>query len=168
MNTAMESLASNGPASQAGRLQLLTFQLGADSYAMDIAKVREIIQAPSMTPVPMMPSCVKGVINLRGTVVPIVDLKGRLGLDASSRARRPCIIILDVDAGGDRTRMGLWVDSVSEVVELGADDLEPAPTFGNPVAREFIHGIGNVRDRFVAILDAERILRVNDLLGLAH
>ena len=153
---------------QAGRLQLLTFQLGADTFAVDIAKVREIIQAPSMTPVPMMPACVKGVINLRGTVVPIVDLKGRLGLDALSRARRPCIIILDVDAGAERTRVGLWVDSVSEVVDLDVDDLEPPPTFGNPVAREFIQAIGKVRDHFVAILDAERVLRVSDLLELAQ
>lgn len=164
----MDTQSYGGVQDQAGRLQLLTFQLGADTFAMDIAKVREIIQATSMTPVPMMPACVKGVINLRGTVVPIVDLKGRLGLDSPTGARRPCIIILDVDAGAERTRAGLWVDSVSEVVDLGGDDLGPPPTFGNPVAREFILGIGNVRDRFVAILDAERILRVSELLELSH
>lgn len=147
----------------AAAAQLLTFALGDEAYALDIRAVREIIQVGPMTPVPLMPGFVRGVINLRGAVVPVIDLHARFGRAPATLGKKSCIVIFDATRDGERTELGLLVDAVSEVVDMAADAVEPAPDFGAPVRRDFIRAIGKRGDRFVVILDPERAFDIADL-----
>jgi purine-binding chemotaxis protein CheW len=130
----------------------LTFGLGDEVFAMDIRTVREIIQYGPVTLVPLMPDFVRGVINLRGAVVPVIDLQARFGRPAAEIGRRTCVVIFDAMRGGERVELGLLVDAVREVIGIAADQIEPPPDFGASVAREFILGMGKVVGRFVIIL----------------
>lgn len=147
-------------------LQCLTFLLGDEAFALDIRSVREIIQHGHMTPVPLMPEFVRGVINLRGAVVPVIDLRTRFGRSAAVIGKKTCIVIFDSVRDGERVELGLLVDAVSEVIDIPAGEIEPPPSFGASVRRDFIMGMGKVASRFVIILDPARAFDVEEMAGL--
>jgi purine-binding chemotaxis protein CheW len=148
--------------------QFLTFLLGKEVFAMDIRTVREIIQVGSMTTVPLMPAFVRGVINLRGAVVPVVDLQARFGRPPAEVGKKTCIVIFDSVHQGERVELGLMVDAVSEVIDIAADQIEPPPSFGASVQRDFIRGMGKVANRFVIILEPDRALDIDDMARLCE
>jgi purine-binding chemotaxis protein CheW len=142
--------------------QYLTFLLGEEIYAMDLRAAREIIQHGPMTALPMMPGFVRGVINLRGAALPVIDLQVRFGRAPARVSDKSCIVVFDAERGGRRA-LGLLVDAVRAVIEIAADQIEPPPDFGNALRREFLQGIGKVDDRFVIILDPDTVLDVSEL-----
>jgi purine-binding chemotaxis protein CheW len=148
--------------------QYLTFLLGKEVFAMDIRTVREIIQVGPMTTVPLMPDFVRGVINLRGAVVPVIDLHARFGRAAAQIGKKTCIVIFDAVREGERIELGLLVDAVSEVIEIPAGQIEPPPSFGSAVRRDFIQGMGKVAERFVIILEPDRAFDINDMAQLCE
>lgn len=151
-----------------GGHQFLTFLLGKEVFAMDIRTVREIIQYGPLTLVPLMPDFVRGVINLRGAVVPVIDLHARFGHPAAEIGKKTCIVIFDAVRDGERTELGLLVDAVSEVVDIPAEQIEPPPSFGTAVRRDFIQGMGKLARRFVIILDPDRAFDVDDMARLCE
>ena len=151
-----------------GSAQVLTFLLGEEVYAMDIRTVREIIQVGPMTAVPLMPAFVRGVINLRGAVVPVIDLHARFGRASARLGKKSCIVIFDALRDGERTELGLVVDAVSEVVDIADESVEPPPSFGTAVRREFIRAIGKHGDRFVILLEPDRAFDVDEMAGLCE
>ena len=148
--------------------QYLTFLLADGVFAMDIATVREIIQHGQMTTVPLMPSFVRGVMNLRGAVVPVIDLQARLGKPPATVGKKTCVVIFDAQRDNERVELGLMVDAVSEVIEIPASQIEPTPQFGSAVKREFIKGMGKVDGKFVIILDPEKALNVDEMADLVE
>ena len=148
--------------------QYLTFWLGEEMFALDIRSVREIIQYAPMTRVPLMPAFVRGVINLRGAVVPVIDLHARFGRPAASVGKKTCVVIFDAMRDGERTELGLMVDAVSEVVDIADDAIEPPPNFGTSVRRDFIRAIGRRGDRFVVLLDPDRAFDVDEMAQLCE
>jgi purine-binding chemotaxis protein CheW len=148
--------------------QYLTFSLGDEVFAMDIRTVREIIQYGPMTTVPLMPDFVRGVINLRGAVVPVIDLQARFGRAAAEVGKKTCIVIFDAVRADERVELGLLVDAVSEVIEIAPDQIEPPPNFGTAVRRDFIRGMGKVASRFVIILEPDKAFDVNDMAELCE
>lgn len=163
-NTSMRSAS----APDAGSMQYLTFQLGDEVFAMDIRSVREIIQHASMTVVPLMPNFVRGVINLRGAVVPVIDLQSRFGRSLAVAGKKTCIIIFDGSRDGEKMELGLMVDSVSEVIDIAPDQIEPPPQFGTSIQRDFIFGMGKVEGKFIVILEPERALNIDDMALLTE
>lgn len=148
--------------------QYLSFALGNEVFAMDIRTVREIIQHGSITPVPLMPDFVRGIINLRGAVVPVIDLNARFNRPAARIGKKSCIIIFDASRQGERAELGLLVDSVSEVVEIPAEQIEPVPDFGTSVRREFIRGIGKLHGRFVVLLEPDQAFDIEEMAQLCE
>ena len=151
-----------------GSLQYLTFTLGDDVFAMDIRTVREIIQHAAMTVVPLMPEFVRGVINLRGSVVPVIDLQSRFGRAVAQVGKKTCIVIFDASTEGEKLELGLMVDAVSEVIEIRQSDIEPPPQFGTTIAREYIRGMGKVAGKFIVILEPERALDIEDMAAMVE
>jgi purine-binding chemotaxis protein CheW len=147
--------------------QYLTFQLREEVFAMDIRSVREIIQHATMTVVPLMPGFVRGVINLRGQVVPVIDLQQRLGRTTSVIGKKTCVIIFDVLHDSEKVELGLLVDAVSEVIEIAPANIEQPPQFGASIQRDFILGMGKVGGEFIVILEPERALNIDDMAQLA-
>ena len=143
--------------------QYLTFLLGGEMFSIGILNIKEIIEYGSLTTVPMMPDFIRGVINLRGAVVPVIDLSARFGHAQSSITRRSCIVIIEVETNGEKHDVGVVVDSVSEVLEIPASEIEPAPTFGAKVRADFIAGMGKVNNKFVIILDVDRVLSIDEM-----
>lgn len=135
---------------------------------MDIRTVREIIQYGAMTTVPLMPKFVRGVINLRGAVVPVIDLQARFGRPAAEISKKTCIVIFDALREGERVELGLMVDAVSEVVEIATDQIEPPPSFGGAVKRDFIRGMGKMGNRFVIVLEPDKAFDIEDMARLAE
>ena len=156
------------PGAAEAAAQYLTFMLGEEVFAMDIRTVREIIQCGPMTTVPLMPGFVRGVINLRGAVVPVIDLQSRFGRPAAQLGKKTCIVIFDAVREGERVELGLLVDAVSEVIEIAAEQIEPPPNFGTAVRRDFIRGMGKVANRFVIILEPDKAFDVNEMAGLCE
>lgn len=154
------------PLAAASSQQYLVFTLGDEAFAIDILRIREILEFGQMTTVPLMPASVRGVINLRGAVVPVVDLLARFGRGGATVARRTCVVILEVGSGEDQQVIGVMVDAVNEVIDIPATDIEPAPTFGARIRTDFIAGMGRVNGQFVIILDADRVLSVDELAQL--
>jgi purine-binding chemotaxis protein CheW len=148
--------------------QYLTFGLGKEVFAMDIRTVREIIQYGPTTTVPLMPGFVRGVINLRGAVVPVIDLQARFGRAPALIGKKTCIVIFDAVRSGERVELGLLVDAVSEVIEIAPQQIEPPPNFGTAVRRDFIQGMGKVADRFVIILEPDRAFDVEEMAQLCE
>ncbi|GAC1032930.1 chemotaxis protein CheW [Pseudomonas sp. No.21] len=148
--------------------QYLTFTLADEVFAVGTRSVREIIEYGHLTPVPMMPSCVLGVINLRGGVVPIMDLRQRLGAGHTAISRRSCIVILEVERDDLRQVMGILVEAVNAVVEIAAQDIEPAPRFGARIRTDFIRGMAKLDGRLVVLLDIGQVLSLDDLQRLAE
>ena len=164
------------PALLAEPAQYLTFQLAGEAYAIGILAIKEIIEYHSLTEVPMMPACVRGVINLRGAVVPVMDLQARFGRKPSEVTKRTCIVIVEIEGQGhgedgrerERQVIGVVVDAVNEVLEISPADIEPAPAFGARIRTDFIQGMGKVRGKFVILLDVDHVLSLDDLRALSN
>ncbi|WP_295990929.1 chemotaxis protein CheW [Rugamonas sp.] len=153
--------------------QFLTFMLGEEQFAVGILHIKEIIEYGSLATVPMMPDCVRGVINLRGAVVPVLDLSARFGRGVSAIGKRSCIVILEVgEEEGEHQQakqvLGMLVDAVNAVVDINAADIEPAPSFGTRIRPDFIAGIGKVAGKFVILLDIEHVLASEEIAVLAR
>jgi purine-binding chemotaxis protein CheW len=149
--------------------QYLTFTLGGEAFAIGILAIKEIIEYRQPTAVPMAPPAVCGVINLRGAVVPVMDPRVRFGQPSSPVGKRTCIVIVEVAQGDDeRQVIGVLVDAVSEVLEIPAADIEAPPSFGTRIRGDFIAGIGKVRNKFVILLDVDRVLGGDEALHLAR
>lgn len=146
---------------QAGKY--LTFQLGAETYGLTILRVQEIIGMIDVTHVPRTPSFVRGVINLRGRIIPVVDLRIKFGRDACQDTERTCVVVVEVNRDGTPVTMGIIVDEVSEVLEIRAEQMEPPPSFGGCVETGFILGMGKVGQKVVMLLDADRVLSDQDV-----
>lgn len=149
------------------RAQYLTFSLSGGEYAIAVLRVREIIEHESVTRVPSTPAFVRGVINLRGSVVPVVDLARKFGLAESPVTKRTCIVIVEAESGGDRVVMGVLADAVNQVVEFSSAEIETTPSFGAPIRVDFLKGLGKLGDAFVLILDTDRVLSTEELSGVA-
>lgn len=159
--------------------QYLTFCLGEEMFAIGILSIREILEYGQLTEVPMTPPFIRGVINLRGAVVPVIDLSARFGRPTREVSKRTCIVIIETDAGaasgsdgmdtGPRQtqQMGVVVDAVSEVLEIPPAEIEPPPAFGARIRIDFIQGMGKVAGKFVVILDVARILSLDEVAVLA-
>ena len=144
-------------------MQYLTFRLGDEVFALDITKVREVLDFTTVTRVPRTPEFMRGVINLRGRVVPVVDLRLKFGMSRTENTVNTCIIIVEVMVDGDTTVLGALADSVQEVIDLGPENIEPAPRIGTKLRTEFITGMGKQNDRFVIILDIDRVFSADDI-----
>ncbi|MFA0924781.1 chemotaxis protein CheW [Xanthomonas fragariae] len=144
--------------------QYLTFLLGSEMFGLGILGIKEIIEYRVPTDVPMMPPALRGVINLRGAVVPVMDLQQRFGRNASAITKRSCIVIVEITHGDTHQVLGLLVDAVSEVLEIAPNHIVDTPSFGAGIARDFIHAMGKIGERFVILLDADSVLG-NDALA---
>lgn len=147
--------------------QYLTFSLGEEMFAIGILAIREIIEYGQVTEVPMTPPFIRGVLNLRGAVVPVIDLAVRFGRTPRENTRRTCIVIVEQEGEHGRQDMGVVVDAVSEVLEIPAAEIEPPPEFGSRIRLDFIAGMGKVNGRFVVILDSTRVLSVEEVAVMA-
>lgn len=147
--------------------QYLTFLLGGEMYAIGILNIKEIIEYGQVTEVPMMPAFIRGVINLRGRVVPVIDLQARFGKPSTEISKRSCIVIVEVESDGGHQDVGMVVDAVSEVLEIPASEIEPAPSFGAKIRADFISGMGKVNSKFVILLSVSKVLSVDELSMLS-
>jgi purine-binding chemotaxis protein CheW len=138
--------------------QYLTFTLGSEVFAIGILAIKEIIEYSSLTTVPMMPTYVRGVINLRGAVVPVLDLSVRFGKAPSPVTKKTCIVIIEVSTAGERQDVGVVVDAVDSVLDIPPDQIEPPPAFGARIGTDFIEGMGKVNGRFVILLEVNSVL----------
>ena len=143
--------------------QFLTFKLGDEVFALDITKVREVLDFTTVTKVPRTPEFMRGVINLRGSVVPVVDLRLKFGMTKTESSVNTCIIITEVTVDGDTTILGALADSVQEVLDLDGSHIAPAPKIGTKLKTEFIKGMGKRDDRFIIILDIDKVFSSDEL-----
>jgi purine-binding chemotaxis protein CheW len=144
--------------------KFLTFLLGGEEYGLEILKVQEIIGMMNITPVPRTPMYIRGVINLRGKVIPIVDLRLKFDMEAAERTSETCIIVVEAN----RVQTGIVVDQVSEVLDILSDDIEDTPAFGGEVNTDFILGIGKPEGHVALLLDIDRVLMDGEVAGLAE
>lgn len=159
--------ASPPPTAKAKPGRYLTFTLGRESYGLPVLFVREIIRICPITPVPRMPAYIRGVINLRGKVVPILDLRAKFGLAATAESERACIVVVQLgDSPAHLTLMGAIVDAVEEVVQLNAPEIEGAPDFGGSPDTHYILGIAKVRGTVKTLLDLQRIVQEAGIVSL--
>jgi purine-binding chemotaxis protein CheW len=161
VNPAPQQAAAAAPA------QYLTFVLAGEIYAIGILAIKEIIEYTALTSVPMMPAYLRGVINLRGAVVPVTDLAVRFGKSPSSITKRTCIVIIEIETEGQRHDVGVMVDVVNAVLEIPASEIEPAPAFGAQMRADFIAGMAKVDGKFVILLDVDHILAFEEIQQLA-
>ena len=147
--------------------QYLTFTLQNEVYGLDILRVREILEYSRPTIVPMMPTFVHGVINLRGNVVPVIDLAQRFGRAATTLQPRTCVVIIEIDGEDGPLAIGILVDAVNAVLDMDAAQIEPAPSFGTGLRQDFIRGMARTDVGFIILLDVGRVLSVEDMAGLA-
>lgn len=151
-----------------GQSQYLTFLLGGEMFAIPILNIKEIIEYGSLTTVPMMPSFIRGVINLRGSVVPVVDIALRFGRKAGDVTRRTCIVIIEIETGDEKQDVGVVVDTVSEVLEIPDTEIEQTPSFGAKIRADFIHGMGKINGKFVIILSVNHVLSIDEMATLGQ
>lgn len=147
--------------------QYLTFFLAEEEYAISIQQVKEIIEYTAITKVPKVPHWIRGVINLRGNVVPVVDLAVRFGLDERPTTKTTCIVIVEVRQDSESTVMGVVADAVNQVIELSGEDIEQPPAFGTRVRLEYLAGMGKLGKKFALILNIDRVLSVAELFTVA-
>jgi purine-binding chemotaxis protein CheW len=143
--------------------QFLSFILDGDLYALDISKVREVLEFTSVTKVPRTPEFMRGVINLRGAVVPVVDLRLKFGLPRTEKRINTCIIIVEIEIDGESTVVGALADSVQEVMDLEPGQIDPPPRIGTRLDTAFISGMGKRDDRFIVLLDIDKVFSVDEL-----
>ncbi len=143
--------------------QFLTFRLAEDIFAIDVIMAKEVLDFTGVTRVPQTPAYMLGVINLRGSVVPVVDMRLKFGMAAKEKTRDSCIIVVEVDVDGEPVTVGALADSVQEVMDMDESQIEPPPRIGTKLKTEFIKGMGNMGDKFVIILDINRVFSADDL-----
>jgi purine-binding chemotaxis protein CheW len=148
--------------------QYLTFRIGNENYGLELSQTREIIEYSGITEVPLMPNFLRGVINLRGEVVPVIDLAVRLGRKSIEVQKRTCIIVVELQNNEQNHVLGLLADSVSEVIEMNDENIEDAPSFGANIRADFIQGIAKREDEFVVLLDANNALSIRELAHLVE
>ncbi|MCD8515017.1 MAG: chemotaxis protein CheW [Burkholderiaceae bacterium] len=150
--------------------QYLTFMLGGEMFSISILAIKEIIWYANLTDVPMMPDCIRGVINLRGSVVPVMDLSARFGRPSTPVTKSTCIVIIELENEGDaeNQHMGVVVDSVQAVLEIPASEIEPAPSFGAKIRPDFIEGIAKVNGKFVILLSVAKVMSTEEISQMAQ
>ncbi|WP_232461242.1 chemotaxis protein CheW [Cellvibrio sp. PSBB006] len=148
--------------------QFLTFRIGHENYGLELSQTREIIEYGGITEIPLMPNFLRGVINLRGDVVPVIDLAVRLGRKPISVQRRTCIIVVELTSQEQNHVLGLLADAVSEVIELDETSIEEAPSFGANIRAEFILGIAKQGEQFIVLLNADNTLSIRELAHLVE
>ncbi len=147
--------------------QFLTFQAADETFAIEILDVKEIIEIESITRVPMMPAFIAGIINLRGRVVPVVDLSKRLGRHSSEVTKKSCIVLVEIDHEDDSQTIGMMVDEVNEILEIDESHTQPAPDFGTDLRTDFIRAMGRVDEKFMILLDVNHVLSIEDMNALS-
>jgi purine-binding chemotaxis protein CheW len=150
------------------RAQYLTFLTAGEEYAVSLVKVREIIEYDTVTTVPNTPAWISGVTNLRGRVIPVVDLAVKFGLPVSRITKFSCVIIVDAMFQGESLTMGVLADSVSQVLDLSADEIEKTPPFGTRVRTEYLLGMGALGKKFCLILDIDKVLSADEMLAVTE
>ena len=148
--------------------QYLTFKLSDEVFALDISKVREVLDFITVTKVPKIPEFMRGVINLRGSVVPVVDLRLKFGMTKTEKTVNACIIITEVEIDGEKIVIGALADSVQEVMDLEPDQIEPAPKIGTSMNTDFIKGMGKRNEQFIMILDIDRVFSEAELVAVGE
>ncbi|NTU42168.1 MAG: chemotaxis protein CheW [Nitrospirales bacterium] len=143
--------------------QYLTFKLAEEVFALDVAKVREILDFTTVTRVPQAPEFMRGVINLRGSVVPVIDMRLKFGMERTEKTVNTCIVVVEVAFEGETTVLGALADSVQEVIELEPGQIEPTPRIGTQMKTDFIRGMGKQDGGFVIILDIDKVFSLEDL-----
>ena len=143
--------------------QYLTFIVAGEKLAVEILDVKELIEVSHMTKVPMTPDFIRGVINLRGSVIPVVDMSARLGKSISHLSKRSCILLVDVPGEHEKQTIGMLVDEVNEIVEVDQQSIQPPPNFGAEIRTDFIKAMGSIEGEFIILLAIERVLSVSEL-----
>ena len=146
----------------------LTFRLGNEGYGLEILKVQEIIGMQPITGIPRTPAAIKGVINLRGKVIPVIDMRIKFGMEAREASRKTCIIVVQTKHGAAALTLGVIVDEVSEVLEIESEAIEPAPAFGSEIQTDFILGMAKTKDAVKILLDLDRVLTDRELSAALH
>ena len=149
-------------------LQYLTFNLSDEIFALDVGKVREILEITNITKVPQTPDFMRGVINLRGSVVPVIDMRLKFGMSPTEQTVNTCIIVVEVNMDGDTIILGALADSVQEVVEMEPESIEAAPHIGTKLNTDFIKGMGKLDTNFVMILDIDKVFSSGELSDMAQ
>jgi purine-binding chemotaxis protein CheW len=162
----MDITQTEGKQSKEEIRQYLTFMIGGEEYAVGLLKVKEIIEYDTVTRIPKMPEWVRGVINLRGSVVPVIDLAIKFGQPSKAVGKLTCIVIIEVECEGEPTVMGVITDEVSQVIELSHKDIEEPPTFGTKVRVDYLLGMARSGKKFSLILDTDKVLSSDELLNL--
>ena len=163
MNQVVQTLAKSINMATQENQQYLTFLLNGESFAIGILCIKEIIEYNGLTEVPMMPRCIRGVINLRGAVLPVLDLAVRFGKKPGAINKKTCIVIVEVKSGGESHDMGVVVDAVNAVLEIPRSEIEPAPAFGAKIRTDFIEGMGKVNGNFVILLNVNEVLSIDEI-----
>jgi purine-binding chemotaxis protein CheW len=148
-----------------GQQQFLTFYLASEEYAISILRIKEIVEFDQITKVPRMPVWIRGVINLRGSVVPVIDLAVKFGMDETRVSKVCCVIIVELEVEGEPMVLGVIAESVSQVVDLSPSDIQPPPAFGTRLRADFLLGMGSIGKKFALILDIDRVLSSEELLA---
>ncbi len=161
---------SGGVDGDSNENKFLSFCLGDEEFGVEILRIREIIGLIDITPIPHTPDYVKGVINLRGKIIPVIELRTKFGLESVAYTEETCVIVVEVADGpdGEMFQMGVIVDSVREVIDVPRDKVEPAPRFGGSLNTGYIMGMGKVRDKVLILLDIDKVLLDQELESLAH
>lgn len=170
MSTQLVKRAGQGAAAakeQERTQQYLTFLLDGEPFAIGILVIKEIIEYGTLTEVPLMPDFIRGVLNLRGAVVPVIDLAARFGRDPADIGRRSCIVIIEMENEGEVQDVGVVVDTVNEVLDIPVNAIQPAPSFGAKIRADFIDGMVEMDGRFIIILDVNRVLSIDEMALLA-
>jgi purine-binding chemotaxis protein CheW len=172
METKMETIVASAPANAASQKidqragKYLTFALGHEEFAFQVLRVREIMGVQEITAVPQTPDYVKGVINLRGKVIPVVDLRLKFGLPEIEYTQRTCIIVVQIQSESGKLLIGVIVDAVSEVLTLQSSDIENTPDFGNGVATPYLLGMAKIKGKVKILLDIDMVLSAQDVQGI--
>ena len=163
----LQSAPAGAPVSIDDLQPYLIFVLGGEMFALGIFAIKEIIEYSELTTLPMTPAHVRGVINLRGAAVPVLDLCVRFGKSASPITKRSCIVILEVDVSGERHAVGVLVDAVNAVLDISPAEIEPPPAFGTWLRTDFVQGMGKVNGRFVILLNIGEVLAAGELAAIS-
>jgi len=147
--------------------QYLTFTLAEEVFAVDVDRVREILEITNITKVPQVPDFMRGVINLRGCVVPVLDLRLKFGMAETAQTVNTCIIVVEVEMDGEKIVLGALADSVQEVIEMERSQIEAAPHIGTHLKTDFLKGMGKHDNRFVMILDIDKVFSGNELVAVS-
>jgi len=147
------------------KVQYLTFLVAGEPYGIRSTCVKEIVEMQELARITGMPASVRGVMNLRGTVTPVIDLARRFGFGTTQLTRRTCTVVVDVELESVRTLLGLMADEVLDVIELGSGDVEAAPSFGTAIDVAYLSGMSRIGERFVMLLDASRVLSIEEIIA---